>query len=167
MATFLEAFGVLQNFSVIFTFLFVWVLVYGTLTYTKFLGENNNLNAILAVVAAILFSLSDTVVRMFEYAIPWFVMLVVFVFLLIFMFRFLGATEENIADVLKNHVSITVFVFAFVPAISYMTISRKPHLQIAFNPFANPFFIFVFHYYFRKSTVKQNLFSWFYTITID
>lgn len=114
MATILDAFGTLQNFSTIFTFLFIFILLYGILSYIKFLGDNKGLNAILAFSAAILFTLFGPLVRIFEYAAPWFVMLIVFIVMLMLVFRFLGASELDITNVLKTHTIIITFVFAFI-----------------------------------------------------
>lgn len=124
MATFLEAFGVLQNFSAVFTFLFVFALFYGILSYKKFLGGNNAMNAIVSFVIAILFVLSDTAVKVFEYAAPWFVIIIVFVMMLMLFFMFIGATEGDIADVLKTHTSIVIFGFAFVVIILLFSVGQ-------------------------------------------
>ena len=114
MATFLEAFGVLQNFSIIFTFLFIFALMYGILTYIKFLGGHKEWNAILAFSIAILFSFSKTLVKTFEYAAPWFVLVIIIITVLVLMFRFLGASETDITHVLKTKGTVVAVIFAFV-----------------------------------------------------
>ncbi|MFC1728380.1 hypothetical protein ACFLZ7_02865 [Nanoarchaeota archaeon] len=133
MATFLDAFGVLQNFSALFTFLFIFVLMYAILAYTKLFGENQSISALLAVVIAILFTLSKTVVRMFEYSAPWFVMLVIFVLMLVFMFRFLGASEADIFGAVKGHTTTIVFVFAFVTIILVFSFGQVREDQVEAN----------------------------------
>lgn len=118
MATFLDAFSVLQNFSAIFTLLFVFALVYGLLTYSKFLGEHNPFNAVIAIALAILFILSKTLVKTFEYVAPWFVMCVVFAMFIIMAFRFMGSSEADITHVIKMPITIVialvVITFIFV-----------------------------------------------------
>ena len=53
MATFLDITG-LQQFSTIFVFIFVWLVVYAILTYSKILGENKAIHVIIGLVIALL-----------------------------------------------------------------------------------------------------------------
>ena len=52
MATFLDVTG-LEHFSSIFVFLFVWIVVYGVLLWTKILGENKFVHALIGLLLAI------------------------------------------------------------------------------------------------------------------
>ncbi len=131
MATFLDAFGALQNFSAIFVFLFVFSLIFGLLSYAKFLGDNKGINAMIAFVVAILFTLSKTLVRATEYIAPWFVMLVLFAILIILMFRFIGASEADITQVIKHHNTIITFVFVFVIVIVVLSFGQVLKEQAA------------------------------------
>lgn len=86
MATLFSS-GILASFSGVFTFLFVYVLVFGMLMKTKVFGENSDgLNAILALCASIFALFSPLVVQLVAYMIPWLVLLlVVSLMILIFM----------------------------------------------------------------------------------
>ena len=51
MATFLDV-TALQSFSVIFVFVFVWLIVYAILIYTKALGANQFINILIGLLIA-------------------------------------------------------------------------------------------------------------------
>ena len=52
MATFLDVTG-LQHFTNIFVFLFVWIVVYAILAWTKVLGENHFMHALIGLLLGI------------------------------------------------------------------------------------------------------------------
>ena len=76
MATVLDI-GLLQEFQIIFGWIFVFVLVYAVLELTKVLGENKGLNAIIGFTAATLFALSSQAVAIVTGMAPWVVVMVV------------------------------------------------------------------------------------------
>ena len=82
MATLLDL-GLLRYFSVIFSFILVWALVFALLQKTKILGDKAGLNVLLAVAVAFLVSLSDNVVQIINFMIPWFTIAIIFFVLLI------------------------------------------------------------------------------------
>lgn len=120
MATFLDI-GLLQYFDVIFTVLFVFAIVYALLKKTKILGESNSIIAIVAVAIAFLVLLSNTVVDMVKFMIPWFAVAIIFFILIILIFQTFGAGEKDIASALKDEtlrwtiigIAIVILVAAF------------------------------------------------------
>lgn len=77
MATLFDG-GLLASFASIFTFLFVYVLVYGLLSKIKLFGENTNgLSAIIALASAVFTMFSPMVVQMISYMIPWLIVMLV------------------------------------------------------------------------------------------
>lgn len=120
MATFLDI-GLLQYFDVIFTVLFVFAIVYALLKKTEILGHSNSIIAIVAVAMAFLVLLSNTVVDMVKFMIPWFAVAIIFFILVILIFQTFGAGEKDIASALKDEtlrwtiigVAIVILVAAF------------------------------------------------------
>jgi len=94
--------GLLKSFQIIFPFLFVFCVVYALLTYSKFLGENRALQAMIAVVLAFMSLFSDIVVETINTSAPWFVLLIIFMVFLILGFMIIGAREADIMAVIKN-----------------------------------------------------------------
>ncbi len=101
MATFLDV-GLLNYFSSIYPFLFVLVLVYALLQKTKALGESIGTNATIAVAAALMTMLSQTLIDVINFMIPWFVVMIIFLVLVILVFQIFGAKESDLASAMKD-----------------------------------------------------------------
>ncbi len=120
MATVLDV-GLLRSFGIIFPALFVFALVYSLLHKTKALGESIVLNAIIAVVAAFMVILSDNLVKMINFMIPWFVVAIIFFVLVLLIFQAIGVKDTAISEAVKDKslmwviigVCIVIIVAAF------------------------------------------------------
>lgn len=93
MATFLDA-TLLSNFSIIFTFILVYVIVYGTLEFGKpfgLIGGNEKsargLHALIALTMSFFVSFYEPVILLIGFAVPWFFMLGLFAFLILFVLK--------------------------------------------------------------------------------
>ena len=115
METFLEI-GVLNYFSIIFPALLVFVIIFAILEKTKILGESKSVHAIAAIVAAFLVMLSKDIIAIINFGAPWFVLVFVFLTLLLLIYRFMGASEADIAKVIRTDKPIqwTIFIVAIV-----------------------------------------------------
>lgn len=82
MATFLEGVGFLSEFSIIFPFILIIAVVYGLAQYTKMLGTNKGIHAIIALAIAALFLFSSSANEVIKIITPWFVILFVFILFL-------------------------------------------------------------------------------------
>ncbi len=105
MATFLDI-GLLNYFNVIFPVLLVFSVLFALLQRFEILGKNMVLNAIVAISVAFLFLLSRTLIDLINFVAPWFVFVFIFLVLLLMIFHTLGATEGDIASVLKSDKTI-------------------------------------------------------------
>ncbi len=81
MATFLDV-TALENFSVIFVFIFVWLIVYAVLLYTRALGNNQFINIILGLLIAFFVIISETATLIVKEIAPFFAVALVFVAIL-------------------------------------------------------------------------------------
>ena len=106
MATILDV-GLLKSFDVIFPFLLVWALVFALLQKTEAIGKSMGINAVIATVAAFTVLLSDTVVQLINFMIPWFVVAIIFFVLLILIFQTFGAKEEDVFGALRKDKAIS------------------------------------------------------------
>ena len=87
MATFVDI-SILQNFSSVFTFILVFVIVYSMLETTKALGaDKKSMNAIIAMIVGFLVSMSSGVVAVIQSFTPWFTMLLILIFFILFAVR--------------------------------------------------------------------------------
>ncbi len=116
MATVLDL-GLLEYFNVVFSFILVWTLVFALLQKTKVLGEKVGLNGLIAVAVAFLVSLSDNVVEMIRFMIPWFAIAIIFFVLLILIFMVFGAGEKDIFEYIKRDRSVGWVIIGVVLVI--------------------------------------------------
>jgi 4-amino-4-deoxy-L-arabinose transferase-like glycosyltransferase len=108
MATFVDI-SILQNFSSIFTFILVFVIIYSMLEVTKALGpDKKSMNAIIAMIVGFLVSLSSGVVSVIQSFTPWFTLLVIIIFFILFAVRMFGVSSETItAEITKKSAIVT------------------------------------------------------------
>ena len=99
--------SLLQSFDVVFAALFVFALVYAILHKTKALGDSLAINAIVAVAISFLVLLSDTIVKMLKFIIPWFAITIIFFVLLLLIFMIFGAEKGDILTRLKADTTIS------------------------------------------------------------
>jgi len=119
MATVLDI-GLLQNFSIVFTFLFVFVVIYGILSYSKFLGDNKGIHAMIGVVLAFIAILSDLVVEFLSRATPWFILFMFLIVFVLMIVKTFGTTNEQISATFKRFewimywtVGVAIFIGIF------------------------------------------------------
>lgn len=116
MATVLDV-GLLGYFNVVFSFILVWALVFAMLQKTKVIGDKAGLNVLVAVAIAFLVSLSDNVVQVINFMIPWFTIAIIFFILLILIFQIFGATEKDIFAYIKADRSVGWVIIGVVLVI--------------------------------------------------
>ena len=102
MADLLQGLGLLDKFSLIFPFLFVLVIVYAVLSYTKFMGDNKGVHALIALVLALMVLLAPTIREIINVAAPWFVLLFIFFIFSMLGFMIFGFKEGDIMSVMSN-----------------------------------------------------------------
>lgn len=104
MATILDSLGFLEFFLPVFSFLFIFVIMYAVLDKFKLMGENKTVKFIAALSIALLFLFSKGVLDFVSFVTPWFVVLVILALFILSLFMFMGAKEKDMEDVVKNPV---------------------------------------------------------------
>ncbi|MBI2656229.1 hypothetical protein HYX03_00640 [Candidatus Woesearchaeota archaeon] len=93
MATFLDVTG-LQYFSSIFVFLFVWIVVYAILLWTKVLGDNKFVHALIGLLLAIFVLISPIATSIVADVAPFLAVIFLFIILVSVASQMLGANIE-------------------------------------------------------------------------
>ncbi len=93
MATFLDVTG-LAHFASIFVFLFAWIVVYAVLVWTKILGDNKAVGAILGFLFAIFIVISPTATNIIAGVAPFLAVVFIFIVLLSVATKMLGHDAE-------------------------------------------------------------------------
>src|SRR3989338_1559993 len=102
MATILQNLGFLEFFLPVFSFLFIFALVYAVLDKFKLMGENKWLKVIAAFSIALLFLFNEGTLKFVEFVTPWFVVLVIIALFILSLFIFMGVKQENLSATIEN-----------------------------------------------------------------
>ena len=129
MATFLEGVGFLSEFSIIFPFILILVVVYALAQYTKMLGDNKGVHAIVALAVAALFLFSGAANEIVKVITPWFVVLFIFILFLMTGMKMVGGPDIDFKSVMGTHQSIVYWIIALALVITLGAIA---------NVFSNP-----------------------------
>lgn len=102
MATFLDVTFV-GKFSIIFTFLFVYVLIYGIAEFAKPFGKDKkSLSALMALAIAVMVVVSPTMSRLVNYLIPWFFVIALILFFILFALRIFSGDKFDFTNAMKD-----------------------------------------------------------------
>ncbi len=116
MATLLDI-GLLQKFELIFPFLFVLVVIWGILSYSKFLGDNKTLHSILALLFAVVVLFSAQARAVINAISPWFVIIFIFVIFILISIKMFGVSDESIAAGLKGDYQWVLWTISIIGVI--------------------------------------------------
>ncbi|MBN1157207.1 hypothetical protein JXA85_06295 [Candidatus Woesearchaeota archaeon] len=102
--------SLLKPFSIIFSMLLVYAIVYGLLSYSKLFGEKNSLHAIIALAAAVMVLVSPSLGAVIRIMTPWFAVLFIFLVMMLVFYRIMGAPENYFFDALKKNKEISTWI---------------------------------------------------------
>ncbi len=120
MATPFEGLSLMDNFSFVFPFLLVLVVIWGLLNWVKLFGENKTVNGMIAVVFAMMTLFSPIVRETINVMSPWFVLLFFFIIFALVAFKIFGFGDADIMGVMSGgHKFISFWVVALVIIIAF------------------------------------------------
>ncbi len=114
MATFLDVTG-LEHFSSIFVFLFVWIVVYATLLWTKLLGQNNFVNILVGLLIGIFVLISPLATDVIASTAPFLAVIFVFILLISIAASMLGGNIESF-PALKGILLVFIVIIVIIGA---------------------------------------------------
>lgn len=123
MATFLDV-GLVENFSIIFYLIFIFVLLYAILSLTKILGENKNLNAMLALALALILGLSGPTRELISFVTPTFFIFIFFAFFAVLIYRFMGASDKDVSEIMGTKSGTRSFILIIVLIIILSSLGK-------------------------------------------
>jgi hypothetical protein len=100
MVTLLQS-GILEAILPIFSLLFVMAVVFGILSVTKLFGDSKGLHILIAFILGIMVLLMPRVTALISVMMPWFTFFFIFIIFLLITYKLFGATDADIAGVLK------------------------------------------------------------------
>lgn len=114
MATFLDVTG-LEHFSSIFVFLFVWLVVYATLMWTKILGENKFVQILIGLLLGLFVLISPVATSIVSDVAPFLAVIFLFIVLINVASAMLGANIESF-PALKGVFLVFIVIIIIVAA---------------------------------------------------
>jgi len=102
MADIFSGFTLLEQFSGLLSVFLVLLVVYAILQYTKMLGNNKFLHALIALMIAAIFGFSRGAQQVLSFAAPWFTILFFFIIFMIMAFKIFGASDADVLGVLRS-----------------------------------------------------------------
>lgn len=119
MATFLDM-GLLYKFELIFPFLFVLVIVWGILSYSKFLGDNKFVHGIIALLLGLIVLFSGPTREIINLFAPWFVIVFIFALFVLISVKMFGVTDIDIAEGIKGRYSWIAWTLGIILLIIFI-----------------------------------------------
>ena len=113
MATFLDVTG-LKHFSSIFVFLFVWLVVFATLSWSKILGENKFVITLVGLLLGIFTLLSPIATDVVASTAPFLAVIFVFIILVNVASKMLGGADVEAFPALKGVFLILIIIIIVV-----------------------------------------------------
>jgi len=107
----------LENFKVFIVAILIYAVVYSLLKTVKPFGDNKSVDAVIALVSAVIVSFTGVVTYSVSYAINWFVILFFMIFLMLVLLMFLGIKPADIASSTKHNAKPIVIAFFIVFSI--------------------------------------------------
>ena len=109
-------------FSIFFTFLFVYALLYGVLSWRKPFGDNKGIYAIISVMSSFLLVLSNPARLFINFITPWFLAFGIFIFLIILVVSIFA--EVKWIDVVQHSTTMTwlsiMFAIILIAGLAYV-----------------------------------------------
>ena len=117
MATFLDV-TALQSFSVIFVFIFVWLVVYAILIYTKALGTNQFINILIGLLIAFFVIISPLATLVVRQVAPIFAVVLVLIAIISIASGMFGDVQVESLNSLKWVVLVILIIALVVGTLS-------------------------------------------------
>lgn len=144
----------LNFFMPIFSFLFVFVIIYALLVKTKVLGGSGFVNVLISFIISIVFMSISSLELYVRTILPWFVVLVVIVFLILMLVGFSTGSLDKILKSKFSWIIVGLLVVVFlVSAIKVFNPILHPDLIITSAEQGSPGLMVQAREFFSSSSV--------------
>lgn len=138
MATFLDI-SILSHFTSVFTFLLVFIIVFGMLEFMKIFGESKKgWHSIIALSIGIMVILSSGVTKVIQTFTPWFMIIVFLIFFILFAVRMFGIGEKDITSAFKSSsilswiiiLTLVIMIYSFSQAFGQESLEKTSATKV-------------------------------------
>ena len=124
----------LKQFSGIFPFLFVLVLVYAILSQTSWFKEKQGMAALIALIAAFMTLFSTIAIKTINLMAPWFVLFVTFIILFMLVFMVFGYDIKTITEfITSGEYGIGIWAMAIMIVIGVGSLVAVVNEEVGFK----------------------------------
>ena len=109
----------LNYFMPIFSFLFVFILVYALLAKTKVLGESPFVHVFISLILAIFFIVNASLVDFVKFSSAWFVVFFVIIFLILVMIAFTHGKIDVVMNKGMAWVILALLIVFFIVSAAF------------------------------------------------
>ena len=117
-----------KYFEIIITAILIYAVVFALLRKFQVLGDNSKIDAIVALVSALIVSTTGVAAYVISYAVNWFVIIFIILFLIVVILLFLGMDFDTIAQQTKGNSKIVIatliILFGFIFVQGYFALSN-------------------------------------------
>lgn len=103
----------LSYFKVLIVAILIYAIVYAMLVKIDIFGAKKEVNALIALLSAIIVSFTGVVTYAVSYAINWFIIIIFILFLLMVLLMFLGVSSADIVGQVKQKNNARAIIIAF------------------------------------------------------
>lgn len=118
--------SLVDSFSPILLFLLVFAIVFGILTWSKLLGNNKAVHSIIALAIGLLVLTSSKSIVIIKTMIPWFVVIVILMFMIILSFKVFGVSDQSFTNAVTENgtlrwalIVVAILIFALAISSAY------------------------------------------------
>ena len=115
--------SLLQFFMPVFSFLLIFALVYAVMDKFSLLGGGNSIKLLVSTMIALIFLFSTSALEFVTEILPWFVVLIVLIFIILAALMFMGLKEESVVSAAKQP-GLYWVVLAFIIVALLITIGK-------------------------------------------
>lgn len=113
--------GLIQNFSIIFTWLFFFVTLYAILSFGKIFGDHKGLQALIALVLSFFSILSPSVIKLVSLLAPAFVVVMLFLMFVFVLYKMFGVEESWISKAVVGEEGAAYYWIIIVAVLIFIT----------------------------------------------
>jgi hypothetical protein len=125
-------FGILKNFTNLFVYLFILIMVYAVLESTNLL-KNRALHAIIAFLITVIVAVTGGGLDIITSMAPWAVVIGVFLFFMLLLGQFAGIEQSQVLRILGNKPAWYIFIPLIIILIVAWTGGASAHSKTVVN----------------------------------
>ncbi|MDP4012687.1 MAG: hypothetical protein Q8R00_03735 [Candidatus Nanoarchaeia archaeon] len=111
-------------FSPIFTFLFIWIVLYALLKKMEWFGKNDAVITTISFLSSMMFLMVPETTEIVGFATPWVFLLGVLIVLAMILFMFMGVKEDAVTKIVSTNPILLTIIFVVLGIIFLVSLTN-------------------------------------------